>query len=190
MLMPKYDRSSITPQDPTRLAEDGSRQVNTLTKSHSVSGVFGRIFSLIVVRTVVCTTFHFLWGKMHTETKIRLPPKITTRVSSGEFSSSESTTIWYRVVASESTIVSSHLPNIMPKSKAELYHDCTRPLMSFVQDGRACKESLARSLLSRGVSSREESLARSLFSQGVSREKSPLARSLSRGVSPLVRSLL
>ena len=84
MLMPKYDRSSITPQDPTRLAEDGSRQVNTLTKSHSVSGVFGCIFSLIVVRTVVCTTFHFLWGKMHTETKIRLPPKLTTRVSSGE----------------------------------------------------------------------------------------------------------
>ena len=69
MLMPKYDRSSITLRIPHDCAESGSRQVNTLTKNHGVSGVFGRIFSLFVVRTVRRTTFR-LWGKRNTETNL------------------------------------------------------------------------------------------------------------------------
>lgn len=82
MLMPKYDRSSITLRIPHDCAESGSRQVNTLTKNHGVSGVFGRIFSLFVVRTVRRTTFR-LWGKRNTETKIRpTPHKMPLSISS------------------------------------------------------------------------------------------------------------
>ena len=79
MLMPKYDRSSITLRIPHDCAESGSRQVNTLTKNHGVLGVFGRIFSLFVVRTVRRTTFR-LWGKRNTETKIRPTPPLNAFV--------------------------------------------------------------------------------------------------------------
>ena len=68
MLMPKYDRSSITPENPTHLCRGWIPPSQHPDQNSWCLGWFCQIFSLFVVCTVVCMTFSML-GKRDTESK-------------------------------------------------------------------------------------------------------------------------